>query len=76
METSPIQQSNRATLDIHLPNSARLGSTGEDVALQVIQKTVFQFDEIKSLDLLVDGKAVESLMGHVELEHPIMKSKN
>lgn len=63
-------------LDIHLPNSARLGSTGEDMALQAIQKTVFQFDEIKSLDILVDGNVVDSLMGHVELDHPIMKNKN
>lgn len=64
------------TLDIHVPDIARFGSTGENMALQAIQKTVLQFDEIKSLDILVDGKAIDSLMGHDELEHPIMKNKN
>lgn len=62
------------TADITLPDKSRLGAPGEELALQAIQKTVFQFEEIKSLDILVDGKAVDSLMGHLDLEHPIMRS--
>jgi hypothetical protein len=61
------------TVDMSLPAEARLGAPGEELALEAIQKTAFQFDEVKSLDLLVDGKAVESLMGHVDLDHPIVK---
>ncbi|WP_274650537.1 GerMN domain-containing protein [Paenibacillus humicola] len=62
-----------AVFDLHLPNEARLGAPGEDLALQAIEKTMFQFDDVKSIDLLVDGAKVDSLMGHDELDHPIMK---
>ncbi|GGH42046.1 GerMN domain-containing protein [Paenibacillus silvae] len=62
------------TLDIHMPDTARLGAGGEVFALDALKQTFFQFDEVKSLDLLVDGKSSESLMGHVDLEHPMTRS--
>ncbi|AJY78004.1 hypothetical protein VN24_24425 [Paenibacillus beijingensis] len=62
------------TADITLPETSRLGAPGEELALESIQKTLFQFAEIKSIDILVDGKAVDSLMGHLDLEHPITRS--
>ncbi|MHA0855362.1 GerMN domain-containing protein [Paenibacillus sp. CMAA1364] len=61
------------TVDIHLPDAARLGAGGEDFALTALRNTWFQFSEVKSIDLLVDGQSVESLMGHVELEHPMVR---
>lgn len=61
----------KLTFDIALPDEARLGSGGEALAIEAFKQTMFQFDEVKSLDLLVDGKALDSLMGHVELEHPM-----
>jgi spore germination protein GerM len=61
------------TIDINMPDEARLGSGGEMFALEALQNTLFQFDEVKSIELLVNGAEVESLMGHVELEHPMMK---
>ncbi|MFC4777625.1 GerMN domain-containing protein [Paenibacillus sp. GCM10023252] len=64
----------KLTVDLHIPDEARLGGPGEDLALQTIQRTVFQLQEVKALDLLVDGQAVDSLMGHMELQHPIHKS--
>jgi hypothetical protein len=42
-------------------------------AIDALQKTFFQFDEVQSLELLVDGNQIESLMGHVELEHPMTR---
>ncbi|GAS82614.1 hypothetical protein BK131_09690 [Paenibacillus amylolyticus] len=63
------------TLDIHLPDTARLGAGGESYALDALKQTFFQFDEVKSLDLLVDGQQSESLMGHVDLEHPMTRSE-
>ncbi|UNK20596.1 GerMN domain-containing protein [Paenibacillus sp. N3/727] len=60
----------KLTLDLHIPDEARLGSGGELFAVDALKKTFFQFEEVKSLQLLVDGKQVESLMGHVELENP------
>jgi len=63
----------RLTVDMTLPDEARLGAPGELLALEAIEKTAFQFKEVQELDLLVDGVAVDSLMGHTELEHPIVR---
>ena len=62
------------TMDINLPDEARLGSGGEMFAIEALRNTFFQFDEVKSIELLVNGAKVESLMGHVDLEHPMMKN--
>ncbi|MDR9853937.1 GerMN domain-containing protein [Paenibacillus sp. VCA1] len=61
------------TMDVHMPDEARLGAGGEQYALDALTKTMFQFDEVKSVELLVDGAKVESLMGHVDLEHPMTR---
>lgn len=61
------------TLDLKIPATANLGSGGEQFALDALKQTFFQFDEVTSLELLVDGEQTESLMGHVELEHPMTK---
>ncbi|WP_025721197.1 GerMN domain-containing protein [Paenibacillus sp. 1-18] len=61
------------TFDISLPDEARLGAGGEELAIDALKKTMFQFNEIKTLDLLVDGQSLESLMGHVDLDHPMSR---
>jgi hypothetical protein len=61
------------TVDLTLPKASQLGSEGEDLMLKALQNTLFQFPEIKTLDILVDGKKVDSLLGHVKLPHPITK---
>lgn len=68
-------QDGLATVDVSLPDVARLGAPGEAFALEAIQKTLFQFDEVNALELLVDGKSVDTLMGHEQLEHPFTKNK-
>ncbi|WP_230873718.1 GerMN domain-containing protein [Paenibacillus woosongensis] len=60
-------------IDIGLPDEARLGSGGEVLAIDSLKATMFQFDEVRSLELTVDGEQVESLMGHVELDHPMTR---
>lgn len=62
------------TLDISKPAEANLGAGGEMFAIDALQKTFFQFEEVKSIELLVDGQQIESLMGHVELEHPMTRN--
>lgn len=62
------------TVDITLPDEARLGAGGESLALDSLKQTLFQFSEVKSIELLVDGAQVESLMGHDELEHPMTRN--
>ncbi|OBZ17512.1 MULTISPECIES: GerMN domain-containing protein [Bacillales] len=61
------------TLDIHLPDEARLGAPGEQLVLETLQKTLFQFDFVQAIQLLVDGEKIETLMGHLELEHPMKR---
>lgn len=61
-------------LDLTIPDEARYGSGGEMYTIDSITKTVFQFEAFETLDLLVDGEQAESLMGHVILEHPFVKT--
>lgn len=61
------------TLDIVKPAEANLGAGGESMAIEALQKMFFQFNEVKSIELLVEGQQVESLMGHVELMHPMTR---
>ncbi|PYE48021.1 GerMN domain-containing protein [Paenibacillus barcinonensis] len=62
-----------ASLLVHIPDEARLGAGGELLFLAVLQQTMFQFEEVHSIQLLVDGQQTESLMGHVELQNPILR---
>ncbi len=61
-------------MDLVFGPHAQLGSPGEDLFLQALKKTVFQFAEVKALYVLKDGKQAESLMGHMDLPYPIMRS--
>lgn len=63
------------TIDIHLPDEARLGAPGEMFVIETLKQTLFQFEFVKSIALLVDGAEIETLMGHVELEYPMLKEQ-
>lgn len=71
---SAVLNNQKLTVDLFIAPEARLGAGGEELLLQAMKKTLFQFLEIQTLDLLVDGKSVDSLMGHMELPHPINRS--
>lgn len=66
----------QVTLDIHKPDEAQLGAGGEAMAISALAKTFFQFEDVKAVELLVDGEQVESLMGHVDLEHPLTRENS
>ncbi|MFD0586971.1 GerMN domain-containing protein [Paenibacillus sp. GCM10027627] len=61
------------TVDLHIPDEARLGAPGELQMIETMKSTIFQFPFVEEIELLVVGEAVESLMGHVELDHPIKR---
>ncbi|WP_438490991.1 GerMN domain-containing protein [Paenibacillus sp. IHBB 3054] len=63
-------------MDIHKPAEAQLGAGGESMAISALAQLFFQFEEVKSVELLVDGEQVESLMGHVDLVHPITRENS
>lgn len=64
------------TMDIHIPDEARLGAPGESLMLEAVRQTLFQFPEVQSIEILVDGQKIESLMGHVDLPHPMLRETN
>ncbi|MNE58453.1 Sporulation and spore germination [compost metagenome] len=70
---SAVYSEGQVTIDIELPDEARLGAGGEAMAIDALKDTMFQFDEVKQLELTVEGQQIDSLMGHVELDHPIKK---
>lgn len=77
IELKSLEFSNgQIVLDIHKPDEAQLGAGGESLAISALSQMFFQFDEVKNIDVLVDGEQVESLMGHVDLVHPITRENN
>jgi hypothetical protein len=60
-------------LDLKFGPKTQLGAPGEELFLQALKKTVFQFPEVKSLYVQKNGKQVDSLMGHLELPYPIKR---
>jgi spore germination protein GerM len=70
---SAVVKEKKLTLDVTVSGEGRLGAPGEELLLQAIKKTLFQFPEIDSIDILVDGKPAESLMGHMDLPHPMKR---
>ncbi|MBA9085279.1 hypothetical protein FHR92_001745 [Fontibacillus solani] len=71
---SAVLKDGALTIDITLPDEARLGAGGEVLALDALKKTMFQFSEVQSIELLVDGQQMDTLMGHEELEHPMTRN--
>lgn len=70
----PDLKEDTLTIDLTFKEGGQLGANGEDLILQAIQKTIFQFSEVKAIEILKDGKKVNSLMGHKDLPHPIKRS--
>lgn len=77
IELKSLEFSNgQIVMDIHKPDEAQLGAGGEALAIDALTRTFFQFEEVKNIDVLVDGEQVESLMGHVDLVHPMTRDNN
>lgn len=67
-------QNGNLTVDITIADNGRLGAPGEDLLVQSIRKSLFQFSEVQTIEVLLDGKKAESLMGHVSLPHPMKRN--
>lgn len=51
------------------------GSTGEEMLVGSIVDTLTEFPEVKRVQILIDGKAIESLSGHMDLTQPLARMK-
>ncbi|TDG00173.1 GerMN domain-containing protein [Paenibacillus piri] len=65
----------KLNVDLTVSGEGRLGAPGEKMLLDAIRQTLFQFKEVDAIDILVDGKPAESLMGHMDLPHPIKREQ-
>ncbi len=52
------------------------GSTGEIMLVGSIVDTLTEYPEIKAVQILVDGKELDSLSGHMDLSTPIQRMKD
>lgn len=68
-----VNEEGQLTIDAKGTNSYNLGSSGEKMAMDSLLKTLFQFPEVKSIRITVDGKPADSLMGHVEIMEPFSR---
>ncbi|WP_248925498.1 GerMN domain-containing protein [Paenibacillus hamazuiensis] len=71
---SAVRSGSALTVDLSISPEARKGAPGEELVLEALRRTLFQFPEIEMVDILVDGKKAESLMGHMDLPHPMKRS--
>ncbi len=47
------------------------GSTGEELLISSVVKTLTEFPEVKKVKFLIDGKNVETFAGHMDLSEPL-----
>lgn len=47
------------------------GSTGEEMLVGSLVNTMTEFPEIKKVQILVEGKEIDSLSGHLDLSKPV-----
>ncbi|MDI6824318.1 MAG: GerMN domain-containing protein [Bacillota bacterium] len=52
-----------------------VGSLGEALAVAAIVNTLTEFPQIRQVQILVEGKQVESLAGHVDVSHPVTRNE-
>lgn len=52
------------------------GSTGEEMLVGSVVNTLTEFSEVKKVQILVDGQAIESLAGHLDLSAPQTRMEN
>ena len=49
------------------------GSTGEEMLVGAIVNTLTEFSEIKKVQILIEGKKIESIKGHVDTSQPLAR---
>ena len=64
-----------ADFDDKLIKSNGGGSTTERLIVGAIVNTLTEFSDIKKVQILVDGKTVETLSGHMDVSHPLSRSE-
>lgn len=58
------------------PRQPCLAQVGEQFAIEALKHILFQFGKVSSIELLVEGEHKESLMGHIDLERPMIRNED
>jgi len=53
-----------------------VGSMGEALAVAAIVNTLTEFPQVRQVQILVEGRKVESLAGHVDVSRPLARNEN
>lgn len=61
-------------LDSNITKSFAGGSTGEELLVGSVVKTLTEFKEVKQVRFLLDGQEIETLSGHMDLSEPVKES--
>lgn len=61
----------KVDFDKALVNSFNGGSTGEEMLVGSIVNTLTEFPEIKKVQIVVEGRNVETLKGHIDTSKPL-----
>jgi spore germination protein GerM len=61
-------------LDKNITKSFAGGSTGEELLVNSVVKTLTEFKEVKQVRFLIDGAEIETLSGHMDLSTPIKRT--
>ncbi|MGM9539210.1 GerMN domain-containing protein [Anaerovibrio sp.] len=61
----------KVDFDKNLTNGFVGGSTGEEMLVGSLVNTLTEFPEIKKVQILIEGKEIDSLSGHLDLSRPV-----
>lgn len=68
-------QDGKLTIDVSDQNVYNLGGSAEEMAIEALLKTMFQFPEIQQVEILINGKPAETLAGHVDISQPFSRNQ-
>ena len=63
----------KADFDQSLVKNFSGGSTGEEMLVGSIVDTLTEFPEVKSVQILINGQAVETIAGHMDTSVPLKR---
>ena len=63
----------KADFDQSLVKNFSRGSTGEEMLVGSIVDTLTEFPEVKSVQILINGQAVETIAGHMDTSVPLKR---
>lgn len=66
-----------ATVDFNSATQKNLnvGSSGEALVIASVVNTLTEFSEVKEVQILIEGKKVESLAGHIDISKPLKRNQ-